>query len=65
MDQTMVDIGWSTAYNGDEVVLIGSQGDERITVEDLADWSDTIPYEVLTRVTSRVPRMAIGRDGGV
>ena len=60
MDQMMVNIGWETAYNGDEVVLIGEQGRERITVEDLAAWAGTIPYEVLTNINTRVPRVYIG-----
>jgi len=61
MDQMMVDIGWETAYNGDEVVLIGQQGKERITVEDLASWAGTIPYEILTNINTRVPRRYIGQ----
>ena len=62
MDQMMVNIGWETAYNGDEVVLIGQQGNERITVEDLAAWAGTIPYEVLTNINTRVPRVYTGRS---
>ena len=60
MDQMMVDIGWETAYNGDEAVLIGEQGSERITVEELAAWAGTIPYEVLTNINTRVPRIYTG-----
>ena len=56
MDQTMIDIGKSSAYNGDQATLIGSSADHRITVEDLAEWADTIPYEILTAITARVPR---------
>ncbi|MDG2111341.1 MAG: alanine racemase, partial [Actinomycetota bacterium] len=56
MDQTMVDLGAGTAYNGDEVVLIGESGSDRITVENVARWADTIPYEVLTSISARVPR---------
>ena len=57
MDQFMVDIGPDgEAYNGDEVVLIGSQGDEGISVNDLARWAGTIPYEVLTNINTRVTR---------
>ncbi len=57
MDAMMVDIGADgTAYNGDEVVLLGKQGDQAIAVEQLADWLDTIPYEVLTSINTRVPR---------
>ena len=52
-----INIEWSTAYNGDEVVLIGEQGGERITAEELAEWAGTIPYEVLTAINDRVPRI--------
>jgi alanine racemase len=56
MDQFMVNIGWDSAYNEDEVVLIGSQGDETITVEDVAGWVGTIGYEILTGLNQRIPR---------
>jgi alanine racemase len=57
MDQVMVNIEWGTAYNGDEVVLIGDQGKARVTVEDLAEWAGTVPYEILTAINGRVPRL--------
>jgi alanine racemase len=57
MDQVMVNIEQGTGYNGDEVVLIGEQQGERLRVEDLADWAGTIPYEVLTAISERVPRV--------
>ena len=53
----MVNIEWGTAYNGDEVVLIGEQGGARVTVEELAEWAGTIPYEILTAINGRVPRL--------
>jgi alanine racemase len=57
MDQIMVDCGPDASVNvGDEVVLIGSQGSETITAWDWADRCDTIAYEVLCGVSSRVPR---------
>lgn len=56
MDQCMVDIGSASAYNGDEVVLIGHQGEASITVEEIAALAGTIPYEVLTNINTRVPR---------
>jgi len=43
---------------GDEVVLLGSQGAEAITAEQIAGWSGTINYEVTTRINDRVPRIA-------
>ena len=57
MDQMMVNIEEGTGYNGDEVVLIGEQGEERVTVEELAGWAGTIPYEILTAINDRVPRI--------
>jgi alanine racemase len=57
MDQVMVDIGWSSAFNGDEVVLLGAAGDGAIRIEELARWANTIPHEVLTSINTRVPRV--------
>lgn len=57
MDQIVVNIGNDSAYNDDEVVLVGRQGDSIITVEDLAGWAGTIPYEILTNINTRVPRV--------
>jgi alanine racemase len=59
MDQVMVNIEWGTAYNGDEVILIGTSNGNQISVEDLAAWADTIPYEILTNINTRVPRVYI------
>ncbi|MEO7478238.1 MAG: alanine racemase [Lysobacteraceae bacterium] len=56
MDQFMVDIGQGSAFNEDEVVLIGSQSGEHISVEDVAAWAGTIPYEILTGLNQRIPR---------
>jgi alanine racemase len=60
MDQTVVDVSSIPgAARGDEVVLLGTQGTERISAEDLAALSGTIPYEVLCRIADRVPRVAV------
>ncbi len=59
MDQMMVNIEWDSAYNGDEVILLGETGGEKITAEDLAEWAGTIPYEILTNINTRVPRVYI------
>lgn len=56
MDQFMVDIGQDSAWNEDEVALIGSQGDDAITVEELAQLAGLIPYEVLVGLNERIPR---------
>jgi alanine racemase len=57
MDQIMVDIGWTSAYNGDEAVLLGQGGDGEIRIEELAAWAGTIPHEVLTNLNTRMPRV--------
>jgi alanine racemase len=45
---------------GDEVVLVGRQGEEEITLDELAELAETVPYELLTRLTPRVPRVYVG-----
>ena len=57
MDQLMADIGPdSQAQAGDEVVLIGNQGQETITAAEIAERAETIPYEVVCDVGKRVRR---------
>ena len=46
----------------EEVVLFGRQGEVTISVEEVAQWADTIPYEILCGISSRVPR--IYKKGG-
>lgn len=63
MDQLMVNIDWETAYNGDEVVLLGeADNGATITAAELAEWAGTIPYEVLTNINTRVPRLYVQGD---
>lgn len=67
MDQCMIALDAAAADEqpveaGEEVVLIGSQGGETITVEDIADLLGTLNYEVTCMLASRVPRVYI-RDG--
>jgi alanine racemase len=57
MDQIMVDVGNFKPKIGDEVVLIGRQGKLKITTEELADLSGTIPYEIVCGLGSRIPRI--------
>jgi len=60
MDQTILDVtGVSEVEIGDEVALIGEQGNERITAYDLADAAGTIPYEVTCAIGARVPRLLV------
>ena len=56
MDQLLVDCGDSDVRAGDEVVLVGSQGPDEITVAEWARWLDTIAYEVVCDIESRVVR---------
>lgn len=60
MDSFMADIGDDACEVGDEIVLIGAQGSERITADELAERTGTINYEVVTRISSRIPRVAVG-----
>jgi alanine racemase len=60
MDQLMVDVGDTPVEAGDEVVLIGRQGDAEITAADWARLLDTISYEVVTGIGARVPRTYTG-----
>ena len=60
MDQFMVDIGCDSAWNEDEVVLVGTSGAETITVEDVALAAGTIGYEILTGLNGRIPRAYLG-----
>ncbi len=60
MDQTMVDVtDISSAALGDEAVLIGRQGSEKITAADMANLLATIAYEVLCAIAARVPRVMV------
>jgi alanine racemase len=61
MDQMLVDVTRvPNVAPGDEAVLLGRQGEEEITASDLAQWNRTIPWEVLTSITYRVPRIYRG-----
>lgn len=58
MDLTMVDVtDIDGVTRGDEVVLLGRQGTEEIPVETLAEWEETIPYEIFCRISERVERL--------
>jgi len=57
MDNVTIDLGAETAVEpGDEAVLIGAQGEERILAEEVAARLETINYEVTCAISSRVPR---------
>lgn len=57
MDQFMVDIGMNEAYVGDEVIIIGKQENEEITLEEMAKLADTIPNDILCGFNDRLPRV--------
>jgi alanine racemase len=64
MDMCMVDVGaveqGGGAKLGDDVVLLGAQGDQRIGADDLARWAGTISWEIFTGISKRVPRVYVG-----
>ena len=57
MDMLTIDVTGMPVEPGDEVVITGRQGDEEITVGEMARWVGTIPYELLCRVGARVARV--------
>lgn len=60
MNMFMIDVSDIDGVEiGDEVVLIGSQGEENITADELATLSQTINYEVTTRINSDLPRFVV------
>jgi len=61
MDQTLIDVTSlrGRVALGDEAVVIGRQGQEEITVAELADRLETITYEVTTAISARVPRQPV------
>ena len=61
MDQCMIDVTdiEGDIKTGDEVVLLGRQGDREITARELAGYMGTIPYEVVCIIGKRVPRVYI------
>jgi alanine racemase len=64
MDQFMVDVGNEDVMTGATATLIGTDGAETITAEELAVHIGTINYEVTSRVPSRVPRFYTGTGSG-
>lgn len=58
MDLTMLDVtDIGKVQQGDEVILLGAQGNETISADKMAAWADTISYEILTSIGARVPRI--------
>jgi alanine racemase len=60
MDLTMLDVGRiENVQIGDEVVIFGQQGNETLTVDEIAALLNTINYEIVTAITARVPRVYV------
>lgn len=59
MDQTMIKLD-GPRERGEQVTLIGQQGSERISADDLARWIGTINYEITCMISKRVPRIYTG-----
>ena len=56
MDQFMVNCKYENQKAGEEVIVIGEQCGQSITVEEIAKWAETIPYEILTNMNERLSR---------
>ena len=63
MDQMMVDVGDLPVEPGEEVVVLGRQGDEEVSAAEWAALLGTIPYEIVCGIGPRVPRRYLGRRG--
>ncbi len=64
MDQTSLDVSKiQDIQENDEVVVFGKQGDAHIPAEEVAQWAETINYEIITRLAARVPRVYVGHVG--
>ncbi len=57
MDMTTIDVTGTDVAPGDEVVIIGQQGNESLDVREIAASIGTIPYELLCRVGARIERV--------
>ena len=64
MDYTCIDVGGIPGVSvGDRVTLVGSQGEQRITLEEVAGKADTIAYEISCSIGKRVERIYVGGEG--
>ncbi|GAB4151228.1 MAG: alanine racemase [Planctomycetota bacterium] len=63
MDMCMVDVGDDHVRIGDEAILIGGSGENRFSLDEVAEICGTIPYEILVRISPRVSRLHIGLEG--
>jgi alanine racemase len=64
MDQSIIDVtNIPDVRVGDEVTIIGQQGSEEITASDIAGLTNTIHYEVITRLPAVLPRVYLRKEG--
>ena len=59
MDQLLINCGDDDVAVGDDVVLLGTSGDESISAEDWAAWGQTVTWEILCGIGARVPRVLV------
>jgi alanine racemase len=59
MDQLLVDVGDDPVNVGDEVVLVGQQGGAEVPVTEWSELMGTIPWEIMSRIGTRLPRRYI------
>lgn len=64
MDMIVIDLGSDEVEVGDEVVLMGRQGNEEISADDWASLLDTINYEIVCHFGPRLPRRFVGGTRG-
>jgi len=58
MNMTMIDLAQAPgAKPGDEVVLLGRQGEALVSADDWGEWAETINYEIVTRLPAELPRV--------
>jgi alanine racemase len=62
MDMTMLDVTDVPCELGDVVTLVGEDGSDRITVEDIAGFAELSPYEILVGLRTRMPRRYVGLE---
>jgi alanine racemase len=56
MDQIVINVGDTDIGIGDEVVLLGTQGDQEVTADEWAEELNTISYEIICSISPRIPR---------
>ncbi len=66
MDQFMIDLtDLNDCKTGEEIVFLGTQGKETITADEIAKRAGTVNYEIVTRMSPRLPRLYLDRDSHI